>query len=300
MLGFTTLSEAPISEATTALVALAYLPGSPSQGLANALLTDAKAFITTSSATSIITANTFGDVDAQASVSTTGTVSSATVNAFESIHGEANYTPTPVVATFVSGTLEYSAVAHINTTGVAAVAGTKDFEDVDAQARITPTGVTVTSAITSFDEVVGQATVIPSSAATNLTTYIGDFAGVDAQANVFISPVESATNISMLAFDAKANITTPTVTSVTTVSDLLAEAQASATFSGIDLTLFLDLDTPDGGIRFPYQDYADDYSRGRTLFLLGHDSDYTVHVVPENRTVVIEKQQGSNTVHIAA
>jgi hypothetical protein len=365
MLGFSTISEVPLSQAATALVALAYLPSATFQGFTAAVLTDAQAKVTPSSVTSTTTAsallydskasivfaeavaafdmnaildydaksrvtpsasvstttagtlqydavshvtmagavgfgaaNAFGDVDAQASASTTGVTSSGAVSAFESLHGKANYTPIPAVATFTPGVLEYDAIAFIDIpTGVTAAVDITNFEDVDAQARITPTGATAISAVNAFDDVDAQARVVPASTAAYLSIYIGNFADEDAQATAFIPTVGSTTNASQLDFDAQSRITPSNVTAGIIASDLLTDAQANVTFSSIDLTLFRNLETPTG-IRFPYQDYADQYHRGRTLYVTAYDSSYTVHILEQNNVVYIDKPQGSYTVHI--
>jgi len=132
-----------------------------------------------------------------------------------------------------------------------------------------------------------------------LTIYIGDFADEDAQARAFIPPAVSVTNVTSVDFDAESNITTGSVIASVSADTLAYDAKAVLQLSSILANLYRNLDDPVAVI-FPYQDFADNYSTGRTLFVSAYEGSATVHIAEEDYTVYIQEQQGSNTVYIAA
>ena len=296
MLGFAAFSETALSQSATSSQALAFLSSSLGQSTAGGLLFDAKAFFTLPNV-SAVGANTIL-FDAQASTAIVGLLSTTSINDVVS-NGAANITQPPVTATFTAGTLDYQGIAHITPTGAFVTGTAGDFGDVDAQANITTVGTSSTTAVTDFADVTGGANVTPSSATAFLTIYIGDFADEDAQARAFMPPAVSVTNATSVDFDAKSNITTGSTSAVVSVSTVEGDGQATATFSGTLANLYRNLDDPIA-VRFPYQDFADDYNTNRTLFVSAYEGSSTVHIAEEDYTVYIQEQQGSNTVHIAA
>jgi len=298
MLGFSTISEAPLSQATTALLALGYLSSSTSQGFATALFTDAQATITPSSATSTSSANALL-YDSKASILFADAVAAFDTNALLSVLAKANVTPSSSVATFSTGVLDYNALAHITPTGALSQVLISNLEDVDAKANTSVSGTQVTGQVEDFIDVYGKANVVPSSASAYLSIYIGDFADEDAQARAFIPPAVSIASASVVDFDAKSNITTASVSASIVGEDLAPYGKATASFDSVFATIFRNLEDPTA-IRFPYQDYADQYATGRVLFVTAHDRSYTVHISEQDNTVYIDKPQGSNTVYIAA
>jgi len=296
MLGFSALSQAPLSQATTASLALAFLSSTLGQVTAGGLLFDAKAFFTLPNV-SAVSANAIL-FDAQASTAIVGALSTTSINDVVS-NGAANITQPPATATFTAGTLDYQGIAHITPTGafVTGIAG--DFGDVDAQANITTVGTSSSTAVNDFADVTGGANVTPSSATAFLTIYIGDFADEDAQARAFMPPAVGVTNATSVDFDAKSIITTGSTSAVFSVSTVEGSGGATASFLGTLANLYQNLDDP-LSVQFPYQNFADDYNTGRTLFVSAHEGSAIVHITEEDYTVYIQEQQGSNTVYIAA
>ena len=296
MLGFAAFSETTLSQSATSLQALAFLSTSLGQSTAGGLLFDAKAFFTLPNV-SAVGANAIL-FDAQASTAIVGLLSTTSINDVVS-KGAANITQPPVTANFAAGTLDYQGIAHITPTGVFVTGIANDFGDVDAQANITTVGTSSSTAVNDFADVTGGANVTPSSATAFLTIYIGDFADEDAQATAFIPPAVSIASVKDVDFSAKSNITTGSTPALFSISTVEGEGKATATFSGTLANLHNNLSDPTA-VRFPFQDFADSYSRDRTVYLVGYDNNKTVHIIEENRTVYIEDKQGSNTVYIAA
>lgn len=249
MLGFSSLSESPLSQASTVVLAFAVISAVTSVGSIQAVTTDAQAF----------------------------TVS------------------TSIAASFTADPLLFDADANLSLGNTSAVTSAANFFDVFGLANSTPSAVTA---------------IIAAS----------DFAGIDAKALTNFSSVVADIDQSVVDTDAKANITTSNVLSILEVSNFFTSSgKAFITLPEAPGQFFVNLSNPVAVI-FPYQAFADDYFRGRTLFINAYDKattvhvgeesrttfvtkptqNYIIHVVPENRTVVIEKQQGSNTVHIAA
>lgn len=287
MLGFSAFSETALSQSATSSLALAFLSSSLGQSTVGELLFDAKAFFTLPNV-SAVGANAIL-FDAEASTAIVGLLSTTSINDVVS-KGAANITQPPVTATFAAGTLDYQGIAHITPTGAFVTGTAGDFGDVDAQANITTVGTSSSTAVNDFADVTGGANVTPSSATAFLTIYIGDFADEDAQATAFIPPAVSVASVKDVDFSAKSNITTGSTSALFSISTVEGEGQATATFSSILANLYNSLADPTA-VRFPYQDFADNYNRGRTLYLVGHDTNRTVHVTEENRTVYVLKNE---------
>ena len=298
MLGFSTISEGSFSEASLAILALAYLPSSLSQGLTGALFTDAMARITTSSVASTSSTNALL-YDSKASTLFAEVVATFDTNALLNAYGKASVTPSSSVATFSTGSLEYNALAYITTTGALSQVLISDLLDVDAKANTSVAGTQATGQVDAFLEVYGKANVVPSSTAAYLSIYIGDFADEDAQARAFIPPAVSVASASVVDFDAKSNITTSSLSANIINEAVAAKGEATASFDSVFATIFRNLEDP-VAVRFPYQDYADQYTTGRVLFVTAYDKDFTVHIAEQDNTVYIDKPQGNNTVYIAA
>jgi hypothetical protein len=384
MLGFTALSQAPLSQATTASVALAFLATTLGQSAPGVMLFDAKALHTTAStaATSVAAsllfdaqaaittadaiANTaisdvlYGaqayvaasaatasfttgtlDYEALAHITPTGVIATGEADQFDDVDAKANITPTgssssvvvqdvlynltaniiqpAVTASFNTGTLDYTLTANITPTGAFATSTASDFGDVDAKANITTVGTSSNTAVNDFADVAGLANVTPSSATAFLSIYIGNFADEDAQATAFIPPAVGTASIKDVDFSADSLITTGSTSALLNISTVNALGGAKATFSGTLANLYNNLlDTT--AVKFPYADYADQYNRANTLYIVSYEGSKKVHVVSEDRTVYTEskqdnnivyiteenytvyigKQQGSNTVYIAA
>ena len=82
------------------------------------------------------------------------------------------------------------------------------------------------------------------------------------------------------------------------------DAEASVILASLRGSFITELSNPTA-VQFPYQNFANDYSRQRTLFLVTADTNNTVHVPadPHNRTVFIQStasDAGNRTIKIAA
>ena len=115
----------------------------------------------------------------------------------------------------------------------------------------------------------------------------------------------SETNIAALEANGVANLNAPSIllsSGLTDFADEDAEAQVVLTSLRGSFTTVLSSPT---AVQFPYQNFANDYSRQRTLFLVTADTNNTVHIPadPSNRTVFIQataSDAGNRTVKIAA
>lgn len=297
MLGFNSFSEAPISQTTTSALALAYLSGTASPGLGGTLLYEAMANTSVASTSASTNVNIL--FDAKASVAFADVLASVDTNTLLDFDAKANVVPSASVASFSTGALDYNALAHITPTGTSTQVLATDLADVDAKANTSVAGTQATGQVEDFLYVDAKANVVPSSASAFLTIYIGNFADEDAQARAFIPPAVSAASVSVVDFDAKSNITTSSVAASLVGEALTPYGKATASFDSVFATLFRNLEDP-VAVRFPYQDYADQYATGRVLFVTAYDKDFTVHIAEQDNTVYIDKPQGNNTVYIAA
>lgn len=285
---------------------------------ANTVDSLADANITFNGVNAAATPNNFFDVDAKANFTVTGSSSSAIVQ--DVLYNlTANIIQPAVTASFNTGTLDYRLTANITPTGAFATSTASDFADVDAKANITTVGTSSNTAVNDFADVTGLANVTPSSATAFLSIYIGNFADEDAQATAFIPPAVGTASIKDVDFSADSLITTGSTSALLNISTVNALGGAKATFSGTLANLYNNLlDTT--AVKFPYADYADQYNRANTLYIVSYEGSKKVHVVSEDRTVYTEskqdnnivyiteenytvyigKQQGSNTVYIAA
>jgi len=288
MLGFAAFSETTLSQSVTSVQALAFLSSSLGQSTAGGLLFDAKAFFTLPNV-SAVGANTIL-FDAQASTAIVGLLSTTSINDVVS-NGAANITQPPVTATFTASTLDYQGIANITITGAFVTGIASDFGDVDAQANITTVGTSSSTVVNDFADVIGRANVTPSSATAFLTIYIGDFADEDAQATAFMPPAVSVTSVASVDFSAQSNITTGSTSAIFSISTLEGYGQATATFSGTLANIYNSLADPTA-VKFPYQNFSNDYNRARTTYLVGYERNRTVHITEENRTVYILKNEG--------
>jgi hypothetical protein len=148
MLGFTTISGAPLSQASTSLKALAYLAPAEIGTTVAPLLYDAKAVITNPSTISSFTANVLL-FDAKALRSISGITLATAINDVL-YDAKANITPSAVTSSFTAGTLDYSALAYITMSPTVATIQALDVE-YDAKASITPSAVTSSVATNNVD-----------------------------------------------------------------------------------------------------------------------------------------------------
>jgi len=172
MLGFTTLSETPLSQATTSAEALGFLSTTLVSTNPGTLAYQAIANITPPAATASGLASSFDDVDAQASTNVTSVLSNFDINGIAQVIGESSVTPSAVLANFTASGLDFNARANITTPNVIASASLNDPDKIDAASNVT---------------------LSPTSAF--LTIYITDFSDEDAQATALLSPVVGETRV---------------------------------------------------------------------------------------------------------
>lgn len=296
MLGFSSFSETAYGESTTSAGALAFAASAFAQGYVGLFSYDAKANVTPPSATATIIANAFGDVDAQATIAITDAIASISIADLVEIDAQATVIPVAVTAQFTAEAFQdVDAKANTNISNVSADI-TASAVDFDAKANITNGTVSASFSINDFYDVDAQATITPSSASALFTAADIDF---DAKANVTPSSATAVILTEGLAdADAQARSFLPSATLQTFVSEFSdVDAQATVVSLSVSATLQNSLADPIA-VRFPYDPEA--YNRSRTLYLISYDNNNVVHIAPEDYTVYIQKQNGSNTVYIAA
>ena len=231
MLGFSALSQAPLSQATTASVALAFLASALGQSTLGVMLFDAKALHTTASTAATFVASPLL-FDAKAAITTADAIASTAIS--DVLYAaQADVTPSAATASFTTGTLDYEALAHITPTGAVATGEVDQFGAVYAKANHTIAGavsnisaqdvlytlsanITQPAVTASFTTGVLDyrltANITPTGAyvtgiadsfgdinaqarittvGTNSSTVVNDFADVDAKANVVPSAVSA-------------------------------------------------------------------------------------------------------------
>lgn len=292
MLGFSALSEAPLSQSTAALAALGYLVTTVGNSNAGTLAYQAIANITTPSATASGLANAFGDTDAQATANVVSVLSSFSINDLLDVVGQATVTPSAATATFTTpayadidaqagltlptvassftnGGVDFDAEANITTTNVLASTNANDFSSVQAQATITPSAAIAASTANDFANVKGKANLTPASIESTLVA--NDFESVEAKVNATLSSVSAYLTIYLTDFadeDAQATALLPP-----------AVGQTSANIS------------QPTAVVFDYSSIADQYNRQRVSYILGAES---------NTTVYINKDETSYTVYVTS
>ena len=177
------------------------------------------------------------------------------------------------LAQFSTGDLLYEAIAF-HTLGSVAATVAVDIE-FDAQATTSMADVTTTTAINAI-LADGKASVTPTAVTASFS--INTFADVEAKAFVVFDTIPATITAATLGFDAKAVIPITGVSLTLNNYEFTDEdAQASVTLDTISATLSVNLADPTSVV-FPYQNYADEYSRQRTLFLGKQDTNNTVHI----------------------
>ena len=234
MLGFSALSQAPLSQATTASLALAFLASTLGQATPGAMLFDAKALHTTASVSATTAANIL--FDAQASIATADAIASTAIS--DVLYAaSANVTPSAATTTFTAGALGYEALAHITPTGVIATGEVDQFGAVDAKANHTIAGavsnisaqdvlytlsanITQPAVTASFTTGVLDyrltANITPTGA--SVTGIADSFSDIDAQARITTVGTNSSTAVNDFAdVDAKANVVPSAVSAFLTI-----------------------------------------------------------------------------------
>lgn len=294
MLGFSAFSEVPLSQATTSLAANAFAVAIASTGFISTLDYDAEANYTITSVPATFSLDI--EFDAQASTDVVNVLSSLSIEDVVSF-GEANHTPSAAVVAFSVDDLDY--VAEANLTLVAAtISFDLDAVDYDADASTDATSVFATFNTLNDLEYAAAANTTLSSPLFAGAAYDVDF---DAKANIAFTTILKVVDVDAVDVEAQARITTPEAVVSFSIEDFTSVSGEANTTLSASLLEFSSLELDDvTGVIFDFQQFADAYDRGRTVYLVAYDTNTTVHIAPENRTVYIEKVDGNNTVYIAA
>lgn len=138
---------------------------------------------------------------------------------------------------------------------------------------------------------------------TTLVTETGLVASV--KGSIPVIGVVGVTNNGELEAKGGASLTPTSLLLSSGLTDFADEdAASSITLTSVSGILTNVLNSPTA-VQFPYQNFANDYSRQRTLFIISPDKNNTVHIPadPVNRTVFIQStasSAGNRTVKIAA
>ena len=274
MLGFTALSEAPLSQSATAVNANSFLPGVLAQFNAGTLDYDAKAFQTIPSVSA--TGSVDIEFDAKGFTFISDVASTTGVNSISSF-GKASTIPTAVSASFTANVfadIDAKANRLIPSATITSNSGTLGF---DAQASNVLSGVVLALNNYNFtDEDAQASTTLPSVTA---SFNVNSFSDVDAKATTLFGNTSAIITSEALGFSAKAKTNPITGVSLTLNNfDFTDEdAQARLTLSSISATLSANLEDP-AFVVFPYADYADQYNTQRTLFINKQDTNNTVYI----------------------
>lgn len=226
MLGFTTLSQAPLSQAVTL---------------------------------------------AEATITLSGCIATFSQGTF-SFDAEANFTlPAGAVSNFDAGAVQGKGGADTAVTGTTAQFGAGTLT-AKGPADAKPTGVSVT-----FEQGTGF-------------SFIGE-------ANFTLSSATSLFTAGDVAFNADATTATTGTTATFTAGSPSATVSVRGRVEGVFALLRKNLPLP-VATSFPYEDFADEYSRTRTVYLLSYDVNRAVFVTPENTTVLLNPIEENTTVHV--
>jgi len=274
MLGFSTLSQTPLSQSTTEVNANSFLPGVLAQFNTGTLDYEALAFHTIPSVSA--TGNINIEFDAQGSTFISDVDATTSINSISSF-GRASIIPTAVSASFsvnVFADIDAKANILIPATTITSNSGTLGF---DAQASNVLSGVVLALNNYNFtDEDAQASTTLPSVTA---SFNVNSFSDVDAKATTLFGNTSAIITSEALGFSAKAKTNPITGVSLTLNNfDFTDEdAQAKLTLSSISATLSANLEDPTFVV-FPYTDYADQYNTQRTLFIDKQDTNNTVYI----------------------
>ena len=229
MLGFSSISETPISQAVTSLAALGYLLLQRLRFLQVPYPIKLLRSTTLADTTTSFTINAFGDVDAQATIDVIGVLSNFSIGDLTDVRCTGYYiTPSAATATFVAANFADVDAKALTNLGSVSATGQVDV-DFDAQASITTSSVT-SSFDTSEPSLVAKANTTPSGATATVTNTA--FADVDAQASTNIVSVSFSVDVTEVDTDAQASASPTGVTSTFSEGTLDFIALANITPTG--------------------------------------------------------------------
>lgn len=291
MLGFSAISEVPISQATTSSIALGFLASNILNTTANTVLFDAQSNITTSSALSTFSAGTLA-FNARAFKTLDSSISNTHVEALL-FDAKSNVVTPSTTALFNLG-INFSADSNIIISTTSSNFSISDI-DFDAKANITTNSVSVSSAFNNLNTI-AKATITPS-AVTSVFNLDIDF---DAKANILTGSTELVTALNV--FDnvsGLANITPTPVSSIGFVNLEAARGLANVDLTSIHSEFDTGLFVPTG-VKFDYESIADSYERSRVIYLTGFNRDKKAYIAPEDTTVYIVDYFENRTVQVQA
>lgn len=300
MLGFSGFTETAFGESTTSIPAFADANTQLLQVAAGSLTLTAKASITLTSISAVgnVTALLF---DADANTSVTTLLATTGFNGALSVSGKAGVTPSTLVSTFSTSVFSIEAKASTITSSTLSTFANPNL-DISAEASITTSTVSSQSNISGISTT-AAANITPSSL---LLTAASPNVIPTVHAEILVGSVASETQVAPLAeIDAQANASLASILLSSGLTDFADEdAEATVVLTSLRGSLTTVLSSPTA-VNFPYQDFANDYSRQRTLFLVSADTNNTVHIPadPANRTVFVQStasNAGNRTVKIAA
>ena len=240
MLGFSAISEAPFSQSTVSLTALALLASTASYSNTGGLLYDAKSNTILAGLNTSITAEPIA-FDAKAAILFTDALAATSINDLLKVRGASNSTAVPVIATLYAeqfADLDAKAVTYLSNTESNIDAASLE---TDAQASILFTGASILSSINDIPEVIGASNIelTPSTALISVEA----FEDVDAKALTYLSNTQASLDITTVDLDAKASITTDAVNVVAYVDPFeKIIAKANLTPVGVSSLFSLDID----------------------------------------------------------
>ena len=125
---------------------------------------------------------------------------------------------------------------------------------------------------------------------------------LDISSNNYITISSIEVTLSENAFEdvfGAANTNIASVFAVPTNQGIDFSAKANTIIDSISADISTQLPDRPTGIHFDYQAIADQYSRSRTLYIIGQDLNRKAHIPSENYTVYIDKENVDYSVYIA-
>ena len=288
MLGFSPLSAGPLSEASQTLAANGFLIGAESTLAASSPSGTGLANFTVPSATGTNVAGVLS-FDAQGKLTLSAVNASLAAGGDFHSYGQANITPVAVTAASTAGTLDFDAKAFLTLVSSSGTFATPSV-DFDAKANITTDSTTSATAVGTLD-FDAKANITSPSATSSISVGTVSF---DAKATIIPTSVEADGDAGTLGFDAQGKAQpTGVVATFAALSDATVElfATAEIELDGVQGVFTQNLGLPTA-VKFDYEQFADKYSRYRTLVLLEEkqpELHFTVYIPQgETRTVFIE------------
>lgn len=291
MLGFSAVSEAPISQASISGDARGVITGVTASSANTALVANGIAFHVIEDPTMAATVASV-TLDAQAT-GTFGSVSAThSINDVSNV-GIASFTPPAATAVMTANSLDFSGIASKTIASVVATIP-ECFPAFDAEgtATISTSAIGNTSVAATTVDFTASIALSGATAATS-TNDVTQIAEVNL--SVYNTVISGVADTSGGTINAAANANASTVLASVSASTFVTEAQATSSAASVIASVTANLTAPTGVV---YQYDATEYSKQRTVFLIGYNENNTVHVKVKNNTVYINEIPSNNTVVI--